>query len=53
LLKTKGMLSMAADLMSMSSASATTGTPTPIVPFKRPATIKLQATAAMILARSK
>ena len=57
LLKIKGMLSsMAADLMSMnsdSSGSATTGMPTPIIPFRRPATIRLQTTAAMIVACSK
>jgi hypothetical protein len=57
LLKIKGMLSsMAADLISMnsdSSGSATTGMPTPIIPFRRPATIRLQTTAAMILACSK
>ena len=57
LLKIKGMLSsIAADLMSMnsdSSGSATTGMPTPIVPFRSPATIKLQTTAAMMLAGSK
>src|SRR5262245_34104926 len=48
--------SMAADLMSMSSdstGSATTGMPTPIAPFKTPATIRLQTTAAMMLACSK
>ena len=56
LLKINGMLSsMAADLMSMnsdSSGSATIGMPTPIVPFSRPATIRLQTTAAMMLACS-
>jgi hypothetical protein len=39
-------LSMAADLISMnsdSSGSATTGMPTPIIPFRRPATIRLRA----------
>jgi hypothetical protein len=50
LLKIKGMLSsMTADLISMnsdSSGSATTGMPTPIIPFRGPATIKLQTTAA-------
>jgi hypothetical protein len=48
--------SIAADLTSMnsdSSGSATTGMPTPIVPIRRQATIKLQTTAAMILACSK
>ena len=48
--------SMAADLTSMnsdSSGSATTGMPTPIVPFRKPAAIRLQTTAAMILACSK
>ena len=57
LLKIKGMLrSMAAYLMSMNSdsrGSATIGMPTPIVPFIRPATIRLQTTAAMMLACSK
>jgi hypothetical protein len=57
LLKIKGMLrSMVADLMSMnsdSSGSATIGRPTPIIPFRRPATIRLQTTAAMVLACSK
>ena len=57
LLKIKGMLrSMAADLMSMnsdSSGSATTGMPIPIIPFKRPAPIRLQTTAAMMLACSE
>jgi hypothetical protein len=57
LLKIKGMLSsMAADLISMNSdnsGSATTGMPTPIAPFRRPATIRLQTTPAMILACSK
>lgn len=57
LLKIKGMLrSMAADLTSMnsdSSGSATIGMPTPIIPFKRPATIRLQTTAAMMFAYSK
>ena len=57
LLKIKGMLSsMAADLTSMnsdSSGSATTGMPTPIVPFRRPATIRLQITAATTPACSK
>ena len=57
LLKIKGMLSsMTADLTSMnsdSSGSATIGMPTPIIPFRRPATIRLQNTAAMILAGSK
>ena len=55
--KTKGILSsMAADLMSMnseSSGSATTGMPTPIIPFRNPATIRLQTTAATMLACSK
>ena len=50
--KIKGMLSsMTADLTSMnsdSSGSATTGMPTPIIPFRRPATIRLQTTAATI-----
>ena len=57
LLKIKGMLSsMVANLMSMNSdnsGSATTGMPTPITPFRRPATIRLQTTAAMIVACSK
>jgi len=57
LLWTKGMLSsMAADLTSMNSdnnGSATTGMPTPMAPFRRPATIRLQTTATKILAGSK
>jgi hypothetical protein len=57
LLKIKGMLSnMTADLMSMnsdSSGSATTGMPTPMIPFRRPAMIRLHTTAAVILAGSK
>jgi hypothetical protein len=57
LLKIKGMLSsMTADLTSMnsdSSGSATIGMPTPIIPFRRPATIRLQNTAAMTLAGSE
>ncbi len=57
LLKINGMLSsMAADLTSMNSdnsGSATTGMPTPIIPFRKPATIRLQTTAATMLACSK
>ena len=50
LLKIKGMLSsMTADLMSMnsdSSGSETISTPIPIIPFRRPATIRLQTTGS-------
>jgi hypothetical protein len=57
LLRINGMLkSMVADLISMnsdSSGNATTGIPTPIVPFRKPATKRLQATAATIFACSK
>src|SRR5262249_9286531 len=55
--KTKGMLSsMAADLPSMNSdsrGSATTAMPSPIVPFRRPATIKFQTTSGWRLVWSK